>query len=123
MSGLVKDMTFVEKRWGHELWICNSEKYCGKRLYINKGSWLSYHHHVLKDEVLYLESGKIFMSYGVDEINVTTIEMKPGEAFHVEPNLKHQMYAVEDAVIFEFSTQHFDSDSYRTTLDLVSSNK
>jgi hypothetical protein len=27
--------------------------------------------------------------------------------------LRHQMYALEDTELFEFSTQHFDSDSNR----------
>ena len=28
----------VPKGWGHELWIANCEKYCGKLLYIKKGN-------------------------------------------------------------------------------------
>jgi hypothetical protein len=31
----------------------------------------------------------------------------------VRPGLVHQMEAIEDAELYEFSTQHFDSDSYR----------
>jgi quercetin dioxygenase-like cupin family protein len=37
----------------------------------------------------------------------------PGDNFHVFRGLRHQMEAVEDTELFEFSTQHFDSDSYR----------
>ena len=36
-----------------------------------------------------------------------------GDNFHVYRGLRHQMIALEDTELFEFSTQHFDSDSYR----------
>jgi len=39
--------------------------------------------------------------------------MLPGECMDVPPGLVHQMEALEDAELFEFSTQHFDSDSHR----------
>jgi len=125
MSGLIKprEMNYVPKRWGWELWICNSEKYCGKKLFIKQGWWLSYHHHDLKDEVLFVESGLIWMTYGSDEKDFSYLQMNPGYAFHVEPGLKHQIQAIEDTVILEFSTQHFDSDSYRTTMDLVANHE
>jgi hypothetical protein len=37
----------------------------------------------------------------------------PGDNFHVYTGLRHQMIALEDTELFEFSTQHFDSDSHR----------
>lgn len=121
MSGLItpRNMNFVPKRWGWELWICNSEKYCGKKLFIKQGWWLSFHHHEIKDEVLFVESGHVYLTYGQSEQDFSCLDMKAGFAFHVEPGLRHQIQAIEDTVIFEFSTQHFDSDSYRTTLELV----
>ena len=42
----------------------------------------------------------------------TTI-LHPGMNFHIPVGLRHQMEASEDSELFEFSTQHFDSDSYR----------
>jgi hypothetical protein len=33
------------------------------------------------------------------------------------------MQAIEDTVLYEFSTQHFDEDSYRITRDLVTVKK
>ena len=41
------------------------------------------------------------------------IILERGDTFHVETGLIHQMIALEDTELFEFSTQHFDSDSYR----------
>jgi hypothetical protein len=31
----------------------------------------------------------------------------------IPPGLLHQMQAIEDSELYEFSTQHFESDSYR----------
>ena len=39
--------------------------------------------------------------------------LSAGDNFHVYRGLRHQMIALEDSELFEFSTQHFDSDSYR----------
>ena len=39
--------------------------------------------------------------------------MQKGDKFHVHRGLRHQMFALEDSDLFEFSTQHFDSDSNR----------
>ena len=111
-------MHHVEKSWGSEIWICNSKKYCGKKLFVQKGKWCSLHFHKLKDEVLFFETNGIRFAYGSLE-KPKVIEMQQGDAFHVEPGLPHQFYALEDAVIFEFSTQHFDEDSFRITTELI----
>ena len=50
---------FVPKGWGFEKWIVNWEEYCGKLLFFNKGKMCSWHVHRLKDEVFYLQSGKM----------------------------------------------------------------
>lgn len=119
-SGVVTpmDMPFVSKRWGHEIWVANNELYCGKILFIRAGKWLSYHYHKIKDEVLYVQSGKMYFSFDVDgEPGSRPIDT--GEAFHVNPFFKHQMEAITDTVLIEFSTKHRDEDSYRVTTDNV----
>ena len=110
-----QDINFVSKGWGFEKWIHNSEEYCGKLLYFAKGKKCSWHYHKLKDEVFYVQSGKIIVYYSdsddISKANVTTLGK--GDNFHVYRGLRHRMLAVEDTELFEFSTQHFDSDSYR----------
>ena len=54
---------FVSKGWGFEKWIVNCEKYCGKLLYFVKGKKCSWHYHKIKDEVFYIQSGKILLRY------------------------------------------------------------
>ena len=40
--------------------------------------------------------------------------VKEGDCIHLMPGQPHQMLAIEEgSCIFEVSTQHFDSDSYR----------
>ena len=56
------------------------------------------------------------MIYYSDEDDLSEaiqLELNPGDNFHVYRGLRHQMLAIEDSELFEFSTQHFDSDSYR----------
>lgn len=109
------EIKFVPKGWGFEKWIVNCEEYCGKLLYFVKGKKCSWHYHKLKDEVFYIQSGKILLKYSLDEdiAFADTITLSKGDRFHVYRGLKHQMEALEDTELFEFSTQHFDEDSYR----------
>jgi mannose-6-phosphate isomerase-like protein (cupin superfamily) len=108
---------FVEKSWGSEEWIVNSPKYCGKLLRINKDKSTSWHYHKLKDEVMYVHTGKVKIKHGrKEDINhFCNIEVTlwPGESFHIPTGLIHQITALEDTELFEFSTEHFDEDSIR----------
>lgn len=103
------------KGWGFEKWIVNNEKYCGKILYIVKNHKCSWHYHKLKDETFYVQSGKIKLLYGTDDAieKANELILEKGSVFHVPIELRHQMIGLEDTELFEFSTQHFESDSYR----------
>ena len=105
----------VPKGWGYEKWICNTEEYCGKLLHIIKGKQCSWHFHKLKDETFYLQEGKLLVKYSDDDDREQAKEliMERGDKFHVYRGLRHQMLALEDSDLFEFSTEHFDSDSNR----------
>ena len=106
---------FVPKGWGFEKWIVNSEEYCGKLLYFVKGKRCSWHFHELNDEEFYIQSGKVLVKYSEkDDIEkAKEIILTKGDNFHVYRGLRHQMIALEDTELFEFSTQHFDEDSHR----------
>lgn len=104
----------VEKGWGHEQWICNNEKYCGKILFFNPKKKCSIHYHVVKDEVLFVLENDIEMLYGWSGEQFKSIILKEGMSFHVPTGLRHRMIAGENgAKIIEFSTHHEDSDSIR----------
>jgi mannose-6-phosphate isomerase-like protein (cupin superfamily) len=84
-------------------------------LEIRKGKRCSLHFHKLKTESFYLHSGRlrIRVRETADCGQVDEFELAAGECMDVPPGLVHQMEALEDAQLFEFSTQHFDTDSYR----------
>ena len=68
-----------------------------------------------KDEVFYIQSGKLLVKYsdGDDLGKAKEVVLSKGDNFHVYRGLRHQMIALQDTELFEFSTQHFDEDSYR----------
>jgi len=109
------EIKFVQKGWGFEKWIVNSEKYCGKLLFLVKDKRCSWHFHKIKDEVFYIQSGKILVKFSEND-NLSEskeIVLSKGDSFHIYTGLRHQMIALEDTELFEFSTQHFEEDSYR----------
>jgi mannose-6-phosphate isomerase-like protein (cupin superfamily) len=103
MRGLLK-----LKEWGNELWIVNTDKYCGKKLTLRKGMQCSLHYHEIKDETFFVQSGLVrFEKDG----NISVL--KPGDSVYVPPRSLHRFGGIEHSEIFEFSTHHADSDTYR----------
>ena len=104
-----------KKAWGHELWIINNELYCGKLLVFKKDKSFSMHYHLLKDEAWYISKGKVLYQYiDTETAEKLSVEVTEGDCIHLMPGQPHQMLALEEgSCIFEVSTQHFDSDSYR----------
>ena len=108
---------FVPKGWGYEDWLVNKEEYCGKLLFIKKDKKFSWHYHKLKDETFYIQSGKVQIAYGFeDNIRSPRIQrtiLESGDTFYVPVGMRHQVKGLLDTQMFEFSTTHFDEDSYR----------
>ena len=48
-----------------------------------------------------------------DAQTIYEFELYERECMDIPPGLVHQMEALEDSELYEFSTQHFESDSYR----------
>src|SRR5205823_1677037 len=115
MSRARQPVTIVPKGWGREIWIANNDLYCGKILEINKGKRCSLHFHKLKTESFYLRAGrlKVRVKESAESPTLEEFELNAGECMDVPIGLVHQMEALEDSELLEFSTQHFDSDSHR----------
>jgi mannose-6-phosphate isomerase-like protein (cupin superfamily) len=103
------------KAWGYEDWIINNDKYCGKILVFNRGAKFSMHYHLIKHETWYVVSGQfILTTVDTERASDKTMFLKPGDVVVIAPGLPHQLEAVtDDAKIFEVSTTHYDTDSYR----------
>jgi D-beta-D-heptose 7-phosphate kinase/D-beta-D-heptose 1-phosphate adenosyltransferase len=105
---VASEVTRVPKEWGEEQWIVNKE-YCGKKLILKKNRRCSMHSHKKKDEVFYLQSGKVLL-----EMSGKKYTLLPGDFVHVKPNAPHRFTGLQDSEIIEFSTTHDEEDSYRT---------
>ena len=101
------EMTRVEKPWGYELHWAKTDRYVGKLIHVNAGHALSLQYHNLKDETIYLHSGKLWFEIERDGV-LTRQEMRPGDSVHVVPKTVHRMTAIEDCDIFEVSTPELD---------------
>ena len=112
---MINKPEYHKKGWGYELWLHNDENYCGKVLHFNKGKGCSFHYHKLKTETFYLQSGLMLIkhSQGDNMREAQETILSPGDVFEVPPGLRHRMIALEDSELIEFSTQHFEEDSYR----------
>jgi mannose-6-phosphate isomerase-like protein (cupin superfamily) len=115
MSRARQPVHIEPKGWGREVWIANNNLYCGKILEIDKGKRCSLHYHKLKTESFFLRRGllKIRVKTSPESEVIEEFELKAGECMDVPPGLVHQMEALEDAELYEFSTQHFETDSHR----------
>jgi quercetin dioxygenase-like cupin family protein len=104
----------VKKGWGHEVIFINNEQYCGKILHFNKGAKFSMHFHLLKKETWYVSRGKFIFTYiNTNTADIITQCLEEGDVITNERGQPHQIHCEEEGDIFEVSTTHYDSDSYR----------
>jgi len=115
-----EDIVRVERAWGHELWIENMDLYCGKLLFIKKGHAGSMHYHMKKTETMYLQSGCVEIQLIDPEVGQRyKQDLFPGERILLRPGQAHRISAREDSELFEFSTMHYEDDSYRVSPGMV----
>ena len=98
----------VIKTWGKEVWLNNDAKYCMKVLHLNKDKRCSYHYHEIKKETFYVSSGLVELQLpGSKQV------LKTGDYVTIEPMTCHFFRGLQESVILEASSEHFDTDSYR----------
>jgi len=104
----------VPKGWGEEIIIENNEMYCGKILVFNERCKFSMHYHMNKDETWYVEEGEfIYRWIDTETAQIYEDQLSEGDVVRQRPGQPHQIKALTDGRIFEVSTHHEDSDSYR----------
>jgi len=104
----------IPKGWGHEIIIINDPLYCGKILVFKQGAKFSMHYHMIKDETWYVNKGEFLYRWiNTDTAEVNEVKLVEGDTVRQLPGQPHQLEALTDGEVFEVSTQHFDSDSYR----------
>jgi len=104
----------IEKGWGKEIIFANNNEYCGKILCFEEGKKFSMHYHLLKKETWYVSKGKFILIWIDTRTGTTYTEyLNIGDVITNERCEPHQLIALEYSEVFEVSTQHFDTDSYR----------
>ena len=104
----------VPKGWGEELIIENNDKYCGKLLIFKAGCKFSMHYHMIKDETWYVDKGEFTYRWiDTETAEIHEQHLKVGDIVRQRPGQPHQLEAKTEGTIFEVSTTHSDSDSYR----------
>jgi mannose-6-phosphate isomerase-like protein (cupin superfamily) len=100
-------VTRINKPWGYELHWAKTDRYVGKILHVTAGHALSLQYHNLKDETMYLHSGKMLFETEVDG-QLVQKEMTPGDSVHISPKTVHRITAIEDCDVLEVSTPELD---------------
>lgn len=98
----------VEKPWGHELIWAKTKDYVGKILHIKKGHKLSLQYHEIKEETVFMVSGKMILVIEDDAGVMQEVTLVQGEAHHILTGRKHRMIALEDSDVAEVSTPHLN---------------
>jgi mannose-6-phosphate isomerase len=98
----------IPKPWGHELWFAHTDRYAGKLLHVKAGHRLSLQYHERKDETSYLLSGRLLLSQGPEDAQLTERELAPGAVWRNEPRLIHTIEALTDSTVVEVSTPELE---------------
>lgn len=104
---------YVEKDYGSEDWLWNG-RFCGKKLTVKKGKSSEWVYHRVKDKVLYVEAGRVLLTYGwdADETIAGTLVMTADMAFHIPPGMYHKFQGLEESRLLELSTHHSEKDVF-----------
>ncbi len=109
-----KEVKIVKKAWGTEYWLENNDEYCGKILDFDEGAELSNHMHIKKRESWWVEWGQIELFYFDYEFGIQkSMILNSGETVEIPRLTFHKVKAIKQSRVFEISTTHSDSDSYR----------
>lgn len=105
---------YQPRGWGCEYWIENMPQYCGKLLRIWKDKRGSLHFHLNKTETMYLNYGRVKLRLiDPDNGGEYFVELNPGDSILIQRGQVHQIIALEESEIVEFSTMHEETDSHR----------
>jgi mannose-6-phosphate isomerase-like protein (cupin superfamily) len=100
----------VQKTWGTEQYVTNTELYCCKLLTVEKMKVCSRHRHLKKTETFY-----VFTGSGYIEIGDQLIKVKPKDVVHIPTGVWHRFWTEDCMVLLEVSTHHDDADVERQT--------
>jgi mannose-6-phosphate isomerase-like protein (cupin superfamily) len=98
----------VPKPWGYELIWAHTDRYVGKMLVVEAGKRLSLQRHEVKDESIFVVSGRLRLHLEDDAGTVRVEEIGPGDHRHVATGRIHRYEAIERTELVEVSTPELD---------------
>ena len=98
----------IKKPWGQEEVIEINSRYMMKKLTMLSGHRCSTQYHNIKQETIYVLSGKLKISFGSNLDNLQSKIFEGGETITIPPKLIHRMEALDDSVYLEASTPEMD---------------
>jgi mannose-6-phosphate isomerase-like protein (cupin superfamily) len=98
----------VGKPWGYELIWVETPRYVGKLLHIDAGRRLSLQRHLVKDEAIWVVSGRLRLTLEDDDGVVRERELVAGEHCRVPTGRIHRYAAIEPTDLLEVSTPELD---------------
>ena len=103
------------KAWGEEIEIINNELYCAKILRFRPFGKFSCHFHAKKHEGWYFLHPVEVRWVDTSTATKHSLMAKAGDCLVVNRLVPHQIYNYNDfwAEVYEVSTHHEDTDSYR----------
>ena len=119
-SSWISKSHVAEKPWGIETRWAAHNSVAGKILNIRSGERTSLKYNTLKDECLFLLTGKIEIQYGNQHTLQDPVQnpfqygvLVPGESFSVQSGCPYRITAVEDSQVIEISEARFNSKTIR----------
>ena len=115
-------MELIEKPWGKEEVVEINERYMVKKLTMWKGERCSLQYHRVKQETIYVLSGRLRILTGPTKDDLADHVYGPDTYITILPDMVHRMEAVEDCVYLEASTPEMEDvvrlqDDYRRGSD------
>ena len=98
----------TEKPWGYELLYAHTPMYVGKVIFVKQGHRLSYQYHEIKDETIYVYSGKARLDTASQGGDPESSIFEAGQSVRLPPGTRHRIEAIEDTVLLEVSTPELD---------------
>ncbi len=96
----------TDKAWGHEKLLVHTDKYMTKELFLREGFSTSYHFHAQKDETMFVTSGRGYIKFD-DRLE----HFAKNDKIHIAPNVVHSIVALENTLLYEFSTPQVNDTS------------
>ena len=100
----------VDKPWGYEEIIVQTNSYVMKKIFIRAGHRLSRQFHAQKDETVYVSKGVLLLDLSENDSESNILKLSEGKSWRIKPKTIHRFTAPEDQSVelFEVSTPELD---------------